>query len=124
MFNRCERIADFYEGLIKSDKYTGIISNQKTGPFGGKTVSYTVLTDVGPVKVKCDNGLNTLKYFHPLEILLVGSIKGYASGSGHIQSEGSSWLAIDISKVTESGECQVKTSFTTNSVRLPLPTLK
>jgi len=28
MFNRCQRISDFYENLIKSDKYSHIISQQ------------------------------------------------------------------------------------------------
>lgn len=122
MYNRCERISDFYEGLIKSNKYTTIISNQKTGPFGGHTVSYTVLTDVGPVKVICDNGLNTLKMFYPLDILLVGSVRGSIGGnSGQIRSEGSSWMATDISKISDSGECQVDTLFTKSNVRFPLP---
>jgi hypothetical protein len=125
MYNRCQRISDFYEGLIKSGKHSNIISQQTAGPFGGKTVSYTVLTDTGTAKVRCDYGINTFRYFHPVEVLLVGSVRGRSSGgNGSVGSEGSSWKATDISEVSPTGECHIKTLFGSADVRLPIPMLK
>jgi len=64
--------------------------------------------------VRCDNGFNTLKIFHPVDILLVGSVKGkMTSGGGSVVSEGSSWIATDISEVLLTGECKITTLFST-----------
>ena len=125
MYNKCQRIVDFYERFAKDEKYVDMISHQTTGPFGGQRISYTFPTNIGTVKVKCDCGINTLRIFHPLEILLVGSVKGtFTDSGGTIGSEGSKWAAIDISDVSQSGECSVKTLFSSGTIKLPVPLKK
>lgn len=125
MFNKCQRIADFYQSLRKDDTNGDFLSHETTGPFNGKTFSYTIPTDIGAVKIRCDNGVNTLGVFNHLEILLIGSVKGRLRDStGSVGSEGSKWLATDISEISASGECHVKTLFTNAVVKFPLPIQK
>jgi hypothetical protein len=52
--------------------------------------------------------------FNNLEILFVGSINSNRSSFG----------ALDISPVNESGQCYVKTLFSISSIQLPMPIKK
>jgi|SaaInlStandDraft_5_1057022.scaffolds.fasta_scaffold48918_2 hypothetical protein len=121
----CNTIEDFYESLKKTNEYRDIVSNVSIGPFGGKQLSYTVSSDVGPIKVRCNNGLDTLKMFSSLDIMLIGSVRGSSSsGISNISSEGSSCMATTISKVNSDGTCNVNTLFASSVMSLPMPVKK
>jgi hypothetical protein len=122
----CENIEEYYKCLERTGNYQNIISQQTVGPFGGKRMSYTIPTDTGPVKVRCNNGVDTFfKVFSPLEVMFVGSVQGsIGANTGNISSEGSNFLATQISKVDEYGHCKVSTLFTTADITLPVPQIK
>lgn len=125
MSNSCEHINDFYECLNKSGKYDTIVSQKTIGPFGGTRSSYAIPTSGGVVKVRCNFGIDTFRTFNNLDILFVGSVKGHlSSGGGSISSEGSNFSALNISKVDETGKCNVNGIFSNAQIQLPMPMIK
>lgn len=118
--NYCQYIDDFYDRLMRSDKYENIIAQKTIGMFGGTRSSYTIPTSGGFVKVRCNHGYDNLK-FNSLDVMFMGSVRG---SSNRIFSEGSRFLATQISPVDENGNCDVKTVTSSATIQLPIPIIK
>ncbi len=117
--NRCNVISDFYKCHLGQGK---VIATESTGPFGGKKVEYTVATEMGAMKVKCNSGLDSW-YFANLSITPESFVSGVGvSGfGGLIGSAGAYFDATKISPVTPQGVCEIQTVFTKAILHLPVP---